>query len=294
MLQGRVTKANFQFIVEKVQSRLASWMNKLLNKAGRLTLGKSLLNSLPVYYMQVAWLPQNICDHIDKLTRDFVWKGSRERGINLVGWDKITRKKVDGCLGIRVARDMNTAMLGKLLWDLHANTNKLWVNLLVDKYMGNEAILRVKKLNGSYIWNSIMKARDILRDGYEFRMGNGQSSLWYSSWTELGMLSKLVPYVDIHDTQLSKSDIYVNGAWNFNSLYTNLPHHILEFIQGLYFHPNAEVEDAFIWKGKLDGMYSAKAVYDWMLGQKYPRSSDLNTVSWKWIWTLPGLRKSNF
>lgn len=53
MFQVRVKKDDVEFIVEKIQTRLASWKNKLLNKVGRFTLVKSVNNSIRVYYMQV-------------------------------------------------------------------------------------------------------------------------------------------------------------------------------------------------------------------------------------------------
>lgn len=79
MLEGRVKKADFDFIVDKIQGRLVSWKNKLLNKAGRLTLAKLVTSSIPTYYKQVSWLPQSICDQIDRLTIDFIWKGANEK-----------------------------------------------------------------------------------------------------------------------------------------------------------------------------------------------------------------------
>lgn len=51
MLKGRAKKEDFNFIIEKMQKRLASWKLKLLNKAGRMTLGQSVLTSIPTYYM---------------------------------------------------------------------------------------------------------------------------------------------------------------------------------------------------------------------------------------------------
>ena len=45
-------------------------------------------NSLPSYIMQTNWLPQNICDSIDQITRNFIWRGTDNKGIHLVNWKK--------------------------------------------------------------------------------------------------------------------------------------------------------------------------------------------------------------
>jgi len=85
ILKGRAKRSDFLFIIQKMQTRLASWKNNLLNKPGRLTLASSVLSSIPSYYMQIAWLPQNICDSIDQSTRNFIWRDSNNKGIHLVG-----------------------------------------------------------------------------------------------------------------------------------------------------------------------------------------------------------------
>lgn len=51
MIKGRTKKEDFNFIIEKMQNRLVSWKSQLLNKAGRLTLAKSILTSILIYYM---------------------------------------------------------------------------------------------------------------------------------------------------------------------------------------------------------------------------------------------------
>lgn len=68
ILKGRAKRNDFHFIIEKLQSRPASWKHRLLNKPGSMTLASSVLSSIPSYYMQVTWLPQNICDSIDQTT----------------------------------------------------------------------------------------------------------------------------------------------------------------------------------------------------------------------------------
>lgn len=54
MLDGHIQHKDFEFLEEKTSQRLISWHYKLLNKASRLTLVKSGLNSIPNYYMQLA------------------------------------------------------------------------------------------------------------------------------------------------------------------------------------------------------------------------------------------------
>ncbi|PNX59423.1 ribonuclease H, partial [Trifolium pratense] len=83
ILKGRAKRSDFHFIIDKMQSRLASWKNRLLNKPGRLALASSVLTSIPTYYMQIAWLPQSICDSIDQTTRTFIWRDSNNKGIHL-------------------------------------------------------------------------------------------------------------------------------------------------------------------------------------------------------------------
>jgi hypothetical protein len=72
ILKGRPKRSDFNFIIERMQNRLASWKNRLLNKTGRLTLASSVLSSIPSYFMQINWLPQSICDSIDQTTRNFI------------------------------------------------------------------------------------------------------------------------------------------------------------------------------------------------------------------------------
>jgi len=77
--------------------------------------------------MQINWLPQSVCDNIDQVTRNFIWRDSNNKGIHLVGWEKIIKPKDSGSLGIRAARITNTSLLGKLVWDIMHSSNKLWV-----------------------------------------------------------------------------------------------------------------------------------------------------------------------
>lgn len=118
IFNGRPTREDFAEVIGRVDTKLASWKGKLLNKPGRVTLAKSVLMSTPAYGMQLMWYPQHICDHLDKMVRSFIWKGTIGRGLHLVNWRVVTKPTRCGGLGVRIARHQNIALLGKLVWEV--------------------------------------------------------------------------------------------------------------------------------------------------------------------------------
>lgn len=145
MLKGRAKKEDFDFIVERMNNKLASWKHRLLNKAGRLAHASSVLTAIPTYFMQVFWPPQSIYEMIDRTTRDFIWKGVSNHGLHLVGWNKVTLPKKMGGLGVRKAREANTSLLGRLVWDIQNSPNKFWVQFL-SQNMYPEALFFMRML----------------------------------------------------------------------------------------------------------------------------------------------------
>lgn len=265
MFQGRVKKEDFGFIIDKLQNRLASWKNKLLNKAGRSTLVKSVLNDIPSCYMQINWLPASVCTLIDRIAKHFLWQGTSRHGVHLIGWDKVTRSKKDGGLSLRAARASNTVLLGKLVWDMQQHPNKAWVSMLYSKYVKHGDFLDSPHKYGSPIWNAITKVRGVLKEGYQYRVGNGQSLFWYSPWTPFGPLCHHVFAMDIQDTALKISYIYINDQWQWNIMSTSIPQYIKDYINS--FHPflHANVSDGYIWSSNLAGVYPAKDGYRWLM-----------------------------
>lgn len=162
-----------------------------------------------------------------------------------VGWDKIIRPKKEGGLGIRAARESNIALLGKLVWDMQQNPNKLWVSMLRQKYVKQVEFLTCPNKYGSPTWNVIMKARDVLKEGYQFRISKGQSLFWYSPWTSFGPLCDLVFAMDIQDTALTIKDLYNHNHWDWQLQRTDIPSFVKDYINAIipFFHDN--VTDGF-------------------------------------------------
>lgn len=59
ILQKRINKEIFGFVVERAASRLAGWKRKMLSLAGRITLTKSVLSAIPVHTMSTIAMPQS-------------------------------------------------------------------------------------------------------------------------------------------------------------------------------------------------------------------------------------------
>lgn len=89
-------------IVEKTEKPLARWEAQYLSFGGRLTLIKSVLDSLSTYVMSLSSIPSKVVKKLDKLRRIFLWLGCKEgSGYNLVKWETILLTKKRGDLGIR-------------------------------------------------------------------------------------------------------------------------------------------------------------------------------------------------
>jgi hypothetical protein len=195
-------------------------------------------------------------------------------------------------LGIRKARDANASLLGKLVWSIHQNCDALWVQVLKHKYIKNELFLSIPKKLGSVTWNAIMKALSALKDGFQFRLGDGNSSFWFINWSGIGKLANQVLYIDIHDLQMSVKDAYVDGKWNTNLFYTNIPEEVSNRLKSLLVCLNSNVSDCYSWRGNLNGFYTAQDGYYWLNRNEFTNS--VEDVSWNWLWHIPTPKKIKF
>ena len=69
--------------------------------AGRATLIKATVASIPIYAMQTTLLPQKISHQINKLSCGFLWGDTTSRrSCHIVNWETVTLPKEAGGLGI--------------------------------------------------------------------------------------------------------------------------------------------------------------------------------------------------
>ena len=113
---GKIRKAEWQPVVDKVERRLAGWKERVLSKGGRLVLLRSVLSAIPTFYLSTFKIPVGIEKRLSGLMRRFFWKGANPeagRGMALVSWEDICTPTRQGGLGVPHLDTMNVALLTK-------------------------------------------------------------------------------------------------------------------------------------------------------------------------------------
>lgn len=126
-----------------------------------------------------------------------------------------------------------------------------------------------------------MKTRDVLKDDYEFWLGNGNSSLWHSPWTNYGNLSTSVVFVDIHDYDLCVNDLIRSGG---GILRTYTLNYLLRSLIKLEPFPLISTTMSLILShGQIILMVCiSKSGYSWII-DKQVDDLVVTPTSWNWI-----------
>jgi hypothetical protein len=73
MFLSRSQSKDFNFLQERLETKLMGWRSKCLSWVGRCTLIKSVAQAIPTYPMSTFEMPSKTCDKLDSLTRRFWW-----------------------------------------------------------------------------------------------------------------------------------------------------------------------------------------------------------------------------
>ena len=101
--------------------------------------------------------------------------------------------KNDGGLGIRYARLVNVALLGKLSWRVFNNEEAMWVSVLKSKYVSMSELSTRLKNTDSPIWKGIIRSFAKVQSFSNWRVRNGEKiSLWFDNWKGEGPIAELI------------------------------------------------------------------------------------------------------
>ena len=90
-------------MVNRVKSRLGRWKGIYISMTGRICLIKSVLSSIPLFYLSLLKISSNVLNKIVSLQRNCLWGWESEgRKIAWVAWDKVCNSRDAGELMLEV------------------------------------------------------------------------------------------------------------------------------------------------------------------------------------------------
>jgi len=184
----------WQPLVERIRNRLSGWKCKNLSMGGRLILLKSVLSSIPVYFLSFFKAPSGIISTLDSLFINFLWGGSEDvRKLSWIKWDTVCLKRENGGLGVKRLREFNISLLGKWVWRVLEDRESLWNVVLRAKYGEVGGRVCFCEGVGSIWWRHINQIRSgvgmldtrWLLDNIVRKVGDGCHTLfWEDPWLD--------------------------------------------------------------------------------------------------------------
>jgi len=196
---------NWTWLITKIEKRISSWHHRLLSKAGRLVLIKSVVEATPVYWMSLTWIPRGILHIIQQTCNRFLWNGNKKGKIFAwARWSKIATPKKWGGWGLKSLPEFAQALAAKQGW-LLLKQNSLWAEVIHHKYIWPLTITDwIRRPNWNRqgifaIWRAILNAMPLIRDGLLWRIGNGSSvCIGIDPWPGSGITHNLPEGLVLH------------------------------------------------------------------------------------------------
>ncbi|GKD16732.1 RNA-directed DNA polymerase, eukaryota, reverse transcriptase zinc-binding domain protein, partial [Tanacetum coccineum] len=285
-------------VVDKMLSRLSRWKMKTLSIGGRLTLIKSVLGSMSIFFMSIYKIPLNVLKTLESIrSRFFNGHDSKTRKTSWVKWDNVLTPKEKGGLGVSSLYALNRGLMFKWVWRFYSQNNSLWSNVIKAIHGPGGKIGKHVTSSGNSCWLMIVKEMKSLKDRgvdilncIRLKVGNGDASVfWDDHWCVGGILKDLFPRIyaletrkdatvktKISDSRLDNSFRRKARSGTEESQYNAL----LEILQGVILGPTA---DRFRWELENDGEFSVASVRKLIDDVRFQEIGE----STKWLKTVP-------
>ncbi|CAA7029674.1 unnamed protein product [Microthlaspi erraticum] len=279
VLQKRMNKDTFGEVLARVSARLAGWKSCVLSMAGRLTLTKSVLSSIPVHSMSSVMLPQSTLSSLDKISRSFLWGSSVEKKKqHLLSWKRVCRPKREGGLGIRSSKDMNLALVVKVGWRLLQDEHSLWARVVRKKYKLGDLHDRtwlIPKSTWSALWRGVARGlKEVIWPGHRWVVGDGeQIQFWLDSWlSDRPLIHSATGELPGNAQLLLAKDMWREGmGWDFTRIGPFLPENLKLELMAVVLDHVIGATDRISWKGSADGEFSVSSAYRLITRDAQPR-----------------------
>ncbi|KAJ0599393.1 putative RNA-directed DNA polymerase [Helianthus annuus] len=179
--------------VDTFKNRLLVWKSNTLSYGGRITLIKSVLNSLPTRYFSLFKASSQVLRELERLRRDFLWgMTADQQKISWVAWESMILPKEKGGIGIGSLKDANIALLAKWWWRFKVDKNSIWRKVIWSFHNNARSWSFIPvKVSVPGIWKQVAKIElDLSSIGIDlvglfkskFVRGS-ETAFWMEAWT---------------------------------------------------------------------------------------------------------------
>ncbi|XP_028082842.1 uncharacterized protein LOC114284149 [Camellia sinensis] len=211
--RGRFKSAAFEFIIEKVISKLQGWKQKLLSQAGREILIEVVVQAIPSYAM-------------------------------------LALSKFQGGLGFCDFQAFNSALLARQGWRLVKYPNSFCARILKGIYFPHTDFMHASKgRQPSWSWTSLLQGRQLLQQGIRWKINSGSNALfWEDCWIPGLPNFKIYSSKPIGTEVVTVEDVIdpIRKSWNLNLLCSQVSEPEVQAISSIPISL-APTEDSLIW-----------------------------------------------
>jgi hypothetical protein len=144
LISTRLSPTDCEQLLDRITSRISSWLSRNLSYAGRLQLLSSVLYSLQVYWIGIFILPKKIIRAIEQKFNRFLWNGKDgEAAKAIVAWADVCYPKKEGGLGLKRLEVWNKTSMLRHIWSIFARSGSLWVAWIKDNLLKHKSLWSV-------------------------------------------------------------------------------------------------------------------------------------------------------
>ncbi|GJY96037.1 hypothetical protein Tco_0512398 [Tanacetum coccineum] len=184
---------NWNGVIDRFSKKLSTWKANMLSIGGRLTLVKSVLENLPIYFLSLFRAPASVIKKMESIRMRFFWEvNANERKIIWIRWEQIMLDIKNGGLGIGSIKEKNMSLLGKWKSRFLSEPHALW----------NKCIKTINGYNGGFdsglgsgsclgVWDNIIRCCNEMMEKFHINLDNlmmkkvnsgNQTQFWTDSW----------------------------------------------------------------------------------------------------------------
>lgn len=198
--------------------------------------------------------------------------------------------KSRGGLGFKSLYGFNVALLGKHIWRCIEQPDLLVSRVLKARYFQDAHILdAVKGQGGSFIWAGLWQAKEILKGGLRWVVGNGQSIVATKDpWLALKKDFKVENLQRYERRGETVSELFHSGTkvWDSGKVHELFNIENAKAILAT-FVPQRLVGDRIVWSQSIDGIYNVKTGYHFWHDQFVGDSHCTRSAGWNKMWRFP-------